>query len=234
MPAKLETKPDSTRDTALENDRPRAADPERPARTGDSMTLTLGGDRIKVTLLGFVDPAVIDNPGIDALFDRLAGDAGIDQILMSAGEAREVRYAAVHVKTRNLDPPVEGRGHIVHVGSAPDAFPLRAGAVAAADMAHEVLERACVRSATPIRGGLGMLAQIQDVQFRAQLHAFGLTQHEHDEVLAQIEIALPVGLPGTRWKPAVEGTHLRAALAADPFGGRNRRVQFRGAPGRQR
>jgi catechol 2,3-dioxygenase-like lactoylglutathione lyase family enzyme len=45
---------------------------------------------------------------------------------------------------------------------------------------------------------------------------------------------LPVGLPGTRWKPAAEGTHLRAALGADPFDGRNRRVQFRGAPGRQR
>src|SRR5690606_12941199 len=115
MSAQLVTSPDPTRDTRHENDRPPAAGTGRPARLGDSMTLTLGGDRIKVTVLEFVDPAVVDNPGLDTLFDRLADGAASGELVASPEEPRDVRYAAVQVKTRNLDPAIEGSACIVHV-----------------------------------------------------------------------------------------------------------------------
>jgi hypothetical protein len=76
----------------------------------------LGGDRIKVTLLGFVDPAMGDNSGIDTLFDSLGDGPNVDDLLVESKTSLYTRYAAVQLKIRNLDVPISGQIRIVHVG----------------------------------------------------------------------------------------------------------------------
>jgi uncharacterized protein YjbI with pentapeptide repeats len=98
----------------LDNDIPQVVIQGRPAQIGDSITVRLGGDRIKVTLLGLIDPAVVDNPGIDTLFDRLGDASSIDELLAESASS-DIRYIAVQLKVRNLEPPVSGQNEIVHV-----------------------------------------------------------------------------------------------------------------------
>src|SRR5262245_24818289 len=114
MPRALENSPDSTRDTELENDLPRPEGVGGAAQIGDSITVTLGGDRLKVTLLCFIDPAQVDNPHMDSLFDRFR-DVPDDDDRGGPRRDSDTRYAAIRVKVRNLDAPVAGQITIVHV-----------------------------------------------------------------------------------------------------------------------
>jgi len=116
MPTTVQTNPDPSRDTRLENDLPQVVVPGRAAQIGDSITVRLAGDRIKVTLLGFVDPAVVDNPGIDTLLDSLPDGPNVDDLLVESTTSPYTRYAAVQLKVRNLDAPLSGQIRIVHVG----------------------------------------------------------------------------------------------------------------------
>src|SRR5262249_960667 len=109
MPTAVQTNPDPSRDTRLENDLPQVVVPGRAAQIGGSITVRLGGDRIKVTLLGFVDPAVVDNPGIDTLFDSLRDGPNVDDLLVESTTSPCTRYAAVQLKVRNLDVPISGK-----------------------------------------------------------------------------------------------------------------------------
>jgi hypothetical protein len=67
MPTTVQTTPDPSRDTMLEDDLPQVVVPGRAAQIGDSITVLLSGDRIKVMLLEFVDPAVVEGSEIEAL-----------------------------------------------------------------------------------------------------------------------------------------------------------------------
>lgn len=96
MAAKLSAA-DATCDSEIENDLPRPG-AAAAAAIGDAITLQTGGDRIKVTLLAFIDPATIDNPNID----RLLRSVGNDDDLDASPEA--TRYVAVKLKMRNLGP----------------------------------------------------------------------------------------------------------------------------------
>jgi uncharacterized protein YjbI with pentapeptide repeats len=113
MPHGLQNSPDSTRDTKLENDLPRPMSVGDSAQIGDSITVTLGGDRIKVTLLSFIDPADVDDPQWDSLIDRFADLSDDDDRRDRRRDPSDTRYAAIELKLRNLDAP--GYADTVHV-----------------------------------------------------------------------------------------------------------------------
>ncbi len=100
---------DAAFDGETENDVPRAAAAKAPAAIGDAIILATGGDRMKLTLLEFVDPAQVGNPGIDRLLQSIGKDE--NQLKESY-----TRYVAVRLKMRNLGAAdgTRGREGIVH------------------------------------------------------------------------------------------------------------------------
>jgi uncharacterized protein YjbI with pentapeptide repeats len=88
---------DSTYDTESRSDIPRSLPDKSPAEIGDSITITGNVDRIKVTVLGVVDPAVIKSRGIKGMLARLQGQ--------EEEESENLRCVAVKVRMRNLEEP---------------------------------------------------------------------------------------------------------------------------------
>jgi uncharacterized protein YjbI with pentapeptide repeats len=88
---------DSTHDTESRSDVARRLPKASAAEIGDSITIVGNGDRIKVTVLGLIDPAVIKSPGIRAMMARLSGDKG------DLAEGQNLRYVAVKLRMRNLE-----------------------------------------------------------------------------------------------------------------------------------
>ena len=89
------TAADATYDTEARSDVPRSAPPASAAKIGDSITIRGNGDRIKVTLLEVVDPAVIKSRGIKSMMAGLRGELGRDR----PGQ----RCVAVKLRMRNLE-----------------------------------------------------------------------------------------------------------------------------------
>jgi len=90
---------DSTCDTESRSDLPRSLPRESPAEIGDSITIHTNGDRIKVTVLGVVDPAVIKSRGIKGTLAMLLGEGEDDR--------QDVRRIAVMLRMRNLEDASE-------------------------------------------------------------------------------------------------------------------------------
>ena len=89
------TAADATYDTEARSDLPRSAPPSSVAEIRDSITIRGNGDRIKVTLLEVVDPAVIKSRGIKSMMAGLRGEIGRDR----PGQ----RCVAVKLRMRNLE-----------------------------------------------------------------------------------------------------------------------------------
>ena len=87
---------DSTFDTESRSDVPRRLPETSVAEIGDSITIAWG-DRIKVTVLGLIDPAVIQSHGIKAMLSRLSKEEE------DPDEAQDLRYVAVKLRLRNLE-----------------------------------------------------------------------------------------------------------------------------------
>jgi hypothetical protein len=85
------------------------------AQIGDSITVCLTGERIKVTLLGLIDPATVTDR-LDEMFAELRDDS--NSFHFAGGPASnspaDLRYVAVQLKLRNLDSPIAGKANIVH------------------------------------------------------------------------------------------------------------------------
>jgi uncharacterized protein YjbI with pentapeptide repeats len=86
--------PDSTYDTESRSELPRSLPGKPTAEIGDSITIRGNGDRIKVTLLGVVDPAVIKSRGISGMMAMLRGEEPARQ---------DFRCVAVRLRMRNLE-----------------------------------------------------------------------------------------------------------------------------------
>jgi uncharacterized protein YjbI with pentapeptide repeats len=98
------TTADPTRDTELQTDLVRSLPDTTPAEIGDSITLRAFGDRIKVTVLGVIDPAVVRSRGIKSMLASLQGG---DEV-----KSRNLRCVAVKLRMRNLeDRSVPGITH---------------------------------------------------------------------------------------------------------------------------
>lgn len=93
----ISTKADSTFDTESQSELLRNLPEASEAEIGDSITIAGLGDRIKVTVLGVIDPAVLKRPGIAGIFKRLSGEEE------DPNEASRLRYVGVRLRMRNLE-----------------------------------------------------------------------------------------------------------------------------------
>jgi uncharacterized protein YjbI with pentapeptide repeats len=101
---------DSTFDTESRSDVLRRLPKTSVAELGDSITILGNGDRIKVTVLGLIDPAEIETPGIQAMLALVSGEEE------DPNETQNLRYVAIKLRMRNLEEASQpGLVPIVHV-----------------------------------------------------------------------------------------------------------------------